>query len=97
MSRAYKVSDADIETAIRGLISAANEIAYTRQAGLSSLQNEQMILAYVGHHHKIRRRDVMDLCHINKDQTTRLLKKLTDEGKLQKQGQSRGTYYVLLD
>lgn len=70
------------------------ELAYTRQAGLSPFRNEQMILAYVDHHRKIQRRDVIDLCHLNEDQATRLLKKLTEEGKLQKKGQSRATHYI---
>lgn len=74
---------------------AGDEVAYTRQVGLSPFRNEQMVLAYVDHHRKIQRRDVIDLCRINEDQATRLLKKLVEEGRLEKKGQSRATHYVL--
>ena len=71
------------------------EVAYTRQAGFSSLQHEQMVLGYVGHHGRIQRKDAMELCRLNKDQAFRLLVRLTAEGRLIQKGEKRGTYYVL--
>ena len=71
------------------------EVAYTRQAGFSRLQHEQMVLAHVGHHSKIQRKEVMELCHLNPDQAYRLLKLLVDEKKLKLQGTGNKTYYTL--
>ncbi|OYY39422.1 MAG: ATPase [Halothiobacillus sp. 35-54-62] len=71
------------------------QVAYTRQAGFSRLQHEQMILGHVQHHGEIRRNEVMDLCHLNKDQASRLLSKLKAEGKLVQHGNKRGSFYRL--
>lgn len=71
------------------------QVAYTRQAGFSRLQHEQMVLSHVRHHGQIRRSDVIDLCHLSHDQANRLLTRLKDEGKLIKHGKLRGSYYTL--
>jgi len=71
-----------------------HQIAYTRQAGFSNLQHEQMILSHAKHN-SIQRSVVMELCHLNKDQASRLLTKLKDEGKLIQHGEKRGTFYTL--
>ena len=71
------------------------EVAYTRQVGFTDLQHEQMVLSYVGHHGRIQRSQVMELCRLNKDQAYRLLTKLKEEGRLEQQGEKRGTYYTL--
>ncbi|MBM97045.1 MAG: ATPase [Oceanospirillaceae bacterium] len=72
-----------------------DKVAYTRQAGFSRLQNEQMVLSHVQHHGRVQRQEVMDLCHLSKDQATRLLKALREDGRLQQQGEKRGAYYIL--
>ena len=72
-----------------------DKVAYTRQAGFSRLQNEQMVLSHVHHHGRVQRQEVMDLCHLSKDQATRLLKALKENGRLQQQGEKRGAYYTL--
>jgi ATP-dependent DNA helicase RecG len=72
-----------------------DKVAYTRQAGFSRLQNEQMVLSHVQHHGRVQRQEVMDLCHMSKDQATRLLKALKDDGRLQQHGERRGAYYTL--
>lgn len=71
------------------------EVAYTRQAGFSRLQHEQMVLGHVGHHSKIQRKEVMELCHLNSGQAYRLLQQLIDENKLVRQGVGKATYYTL--
>lgn len=70
-------------------------MAYTRQAGFSDLQHEQMVLSYVHHHGRIQRNEVVELCHLNRDQAKRLLRRLKVEGKLIQHGVHRGTYYTL--
>jgi ATP-dependent DNA helicase RecG len=71
------------------------QVEYTRQAGFSRLQHEQMVLGHVRHHGRIQRREVMDLCHLNVDQAKWLLKRLKEEGKLIQHGTLRGTFYTL--
>lgn len=72
-------------------------VAYTRQVGFSSLQHEQMVLSHVRHHGRIQRNEVMDLCHLNRDQAARLLKRLKDAGKLVQHGKLRSSFYSLGD
>jgi len=71
------------------------QVEYTRQAGFSRLQHEQMVLGHVRHHGRIQRREVMDLCHLNVDQAKWLLKRLKEEGKLVQHGTLRGAFYTL--
>jgi ATP-dependent DNA helicase RecG len=72
-----------------------DQVAYTRQASFTRLQNEQMVVSHVQHHGQIKRADVMELCHLDKDQAANLLKKLKEEEKLQQHGERRGAYYTM--
>lgn len=74
-----------------------DKVAYTRQAGFSRLQHEQLVFAHLQHHGQIQRQEVMELCHLSKDQATRLLKKLKDDGQVVPHGERRGTFYTLAD
>ncbi len=71
--------------------------AYTRQAGFTPLQHEQMVLNYVRQHGQIRRADVMDLCHLTGDQSWKLLKRLTEQGKIRRHGVRKGAFYTAGD
>ena len=70
------------------------QVAYTRQAGFSSLQNEQMVLSHVRHHGQIRRSEVIDLCRLTENQAAKLLKRLKDDGRLVKSGERRWAFYT---
>ncbi len=70
------------------------QVAYTRQAGFSSLQNEQMVLSHVRHHGQIRRSEVIDLCRLTQNQAAKLLKRLKEEGRLVKHGERRWAFYT---
>jgi ATP-dependent DNA helicase RecG len=72
-------------------------VAYTRQAGFSRLQHEQMVLAHVGHHGRIQRSEAVELCHLTPSQARRLQTRLTAEGKLVQHGAKRGSFYTLPD
>jgi len=74
-----------------------NQVAYTRQAGFSGLQHEQMVLSHVRHHGRIQRSEVIDLCHLSRDQAAKLLRRLKSEGKLIQHGERRGSFYTLQD
>lgn len=69
-------------------------VAYTRQAGFSALQHEQMVLAHVEHHGQIRRSEAADLCRLDARQAGRLLKRLVAEGKLTMHGEWRWSFYT---
>ena len=71
------------------------QVAYTRQAGFSSLQHEQMVLGHVRHHGRIKRGEVMELCHLNKGQAGKLLLRLKSEGKLIQHGKLKAAFYIL--
>jgi ATP-dependent DNA helicase RecG len=86
-SRSYTLSAA--------LYSAAGgKAAYTRQAGFTALQNEQLVLNYVGQHGRIQRAEVMALCRLSEGQAKDLLKKLKARGELVQHGERRAAYYT---
>lgn len=72
-----------------------DKAAYTRQAGFSSIQNEQMVLNFVRQHRQIKRADVMELCRLSTDQAAKLLKKMKDNGAIVQHGKNRGAVYTL--
>ncbi|MCW0412925.1 putative DNA binding domain-containing protein [Xanthomonas sacchari] len=69
--------------------------AYTRQAGFTSLQNEQLVLNYVQQHGQIRRAEVMELCRLGALQAKALLGRLKAQGRLSQHGTRRVAYYTL--
>lgn len=74
---------------------AGDKAAYTRQAGFTPIQHEQMVLNYVQQHGRIQRAEVMDLCRLSPDQAAKLLKRMKDKGALIQQGERRWSIYKL--
>lgn len=72
-----------------------DKAAYTRQAGFTPIQHEQMVLSFARQHGSIRRAEVMELCRLSAEQSKILLTKLRDENRLTLQGEKRGSHYVL--
>ncbi|MBI6953300.1 DNA glycosylase AlkZ-like family protein [Pseudomonas sp. CCOS 191] len=72
-----------------------DKAAYTRQAGFTPIQHEQMVLNYVQQHGHIQRAEVMDLCRLSPDQAAKLLKRMKDKGALIQQGERRWAVYKL--
>ncbi|MBK9522284.1 MAG: hypothetical protein IPO13_11870 [Rhodocyclaceae bacterium] len=70
------------------------KVQYTRQAGFDRLQHEQMVKSYVDQHGRITRQEVIELCRLTPDQAYKLLKRLSDEKLLKKQGVKRHSFYV---
>lgn len=73
---------------------AGDKAAYTRQAGFTAIQHEQMVLSYVRQHGQIKRAEVMELCRLSGDQAKTLLKRLVDQRSLIKHGERRWAYYT---
>lgn len=72
---------------------AGQKAAYVRQAGFDPIQREQMVLAYIDTHGAIKRAEAAELCRISPFQATRLLKRLTETGKVNTSGQGKGAIY----
>ncbi|MDH1427390.1 putative DNA binding domain-containing protein [Comamonas aquatica] len=73
---------------------AGDKAGYTRQAGFTALQNEQLVLNYVRQHGRIRRAEVMELCRLSEGQAKDLIKKLKGRGALVQHGERRSAYYT---
>ena len=73
---------------------SGDKAAYTRQAGFTPIQHEQMVLSYVQQHGQIRRAEVMELCRLSTDQAAKLLKKLKSDGAIVQHGKNRGAVYT---
>jgi ATP-dependent DNA helicase RecG len=52
-----------------------------------------MVLQYVAAHGRITRKDVCELCRINEDQASYLLRKLGRRNALELADKGRGAYY----
>jgi len=70
-----------------------DKAAYTRQAGFTPIQNEQMVLNYVRQHGRIRRAEVMELCRLSEGQAKDLLKRMLGASLLELHGAGRGAFY----
>ena len=66
---------------------------YIRQAGFDAIQQEQMVLNYIDKHGSIKRAEVMDLCHVTRDQAYKLLFRLRKRGSITKIGAKKGSVY----
>jgi ATP-dependent DNA helicase RecG len=73
---------------------AGDKAGYVRQAGFTTLQNEQMVLRYVRQHGQIRRAEVMALCRLSEGQAKELIRKLKERGELVQHGERRAAYYT---
>ena len=71
------------------------QVAYTRQLGFSRVQHPEMVLNYVSQHGRIRRAEAMELCRLSGDQAQKLLRRMTEDGRLTMRGNRRGAFYVL--
>jgi ATP-dependent DNA helicase RecG len=67
--------------------------AYVRQAGFDPIQQEQMVLTFIDKHGAIKRADVMELCHLTKNQAYKLLARLKERGEILQIGERKGAVY----
>jgi len=74
---------------------AGQQSEYVRQVGFDHIQQEQMVLKYVKAHGHISRREVMELCQLGEDQAYRVLRRLSEEGKLVRIGFTKSAIYIL--
>lgn len=55
----------------------------------------QMVMEYVSQHGRITRRETAALCKISDRQSREVLERLVKQGHLRRQGEGRGTFYIL--
>lgn len=72
---------------------SAGKAAYTRQAGFSPIQHEQMVLSYIRQHGHIKRSEVMELCRLSEGQVKELLRRMSAEGLIVLEGAGRASIY----
>lgn len=71
------------------------EAEYVRQAGMTRIEQEQMVLKLAGVKGRIKRKDVTDLCRVSSWQAYYILRKLTSNGELTAEGSGKSTTYAL--
>ncbi len=69
--------------------------AYVRTRGFDAIQQQQMILTFVGRHGSISRKEAADLCQLDPNAASTVLRGLRDEGRLVMEGSRRGSRYRL--
>ncbi|WP_306601219.1 ATP-binding protein [Geothrix sp. 21YS21S-2] len=69
--------------------------AYVRQSGIEPIRHEEMVLKLVETQGILRRADVMELCGLSPNQARKLLARLVESGRLQRDGKTRGATYQL--
>ena len=74
---------------------SGQKAAYVRQVGFDPIQQEQMVLKFIQTHGQIKRADVMDLCHPDRNQAYRLLTKMKESGQIKQIGEQKGAVYEL--
>ena len=67
--------------------------AYVRTRGFDRIQQEQMVLTYVGEHGSITRSDAAELCRLSPDQASRMLRPMVRNGSLEMTGSRRTARY----
>lgn len=73
---------------------SGEKTAYVRQVGFDRIQQEQMVLKYIDAHGSIKRADVMELCHIDRNQAYRLLTTLKTQKIIRQIGERKGASYA---
>ncbi len=68
---------------------------YVRQAGMTRIEQEQMVLKLARQKGRIKRKDVMDLCHLSMKQAYSLLLNLVQHDELVRTGTRSVAFYEL--
>ena len=69
-------------------------VKYVRQTDIDQLRYAELVVKLARQKGSISRKDVIALLHISPPQAYRLLKKMTEDGTLIQQGNTRGAHYV---
>lgn len=72
-----------------------NDVAYIQDKTVQQLKGKRYVIDYCREKGTINRSKVEELCGYSKDQATYLLKKMCNDGELERMGRGRGTKYRL--
>ncbi len=70
-------------------------VKYVRQTDIDQLRYPELVVKLARQKSPISRKDVIALLHISPSQAYRLLKKMTEDGTLIQQGNTRGAHYMI--
>ena len=70
-------------------------VKYVRQTDIDQLRYPELVTKLAKQKGSISRKDVIELLHISPPQAYRLLKKMTEDGTLIQQGNTRGAHYMI--
>lgn len=70
-------------------------VKYVRQTDIDQLRYPELVVKLARQKSPISRKDVIALLHISPSQAYRLLKKMTEDGTLIQQGNTRGAHYII--
>lgn len=74
-----------------------NMVGYVRQTGIDLIKYEELIMKLaINQNGSVTRENVADLLGINPAQAYRILKKLTEKGKLKLVGSGRAAHYEVI-
>lgn len=73
---------------------SGNEAGYTRQHGMTTLQEKDIILRHLESFSRISRADVVELCRCDRNHAYYLLKLLLQDGIIKKIGSGKSAYYA---
>ena len=74
-----------------------NIVGYVRQTGIDAVKNEAWIMELIQRQGgKITRENVVELLNVTPSQAYRLLKKMSDKGRIKLVGNGRSAYYELV-
>ena len=72
-------------------------VGYVRQTGIDAVKNEAWIMELIQKQGgKITRDNVVELLNVTPPQAYRLLKKMSDKGRIKLVGSGRSAYYELI-
>ncbi len=73
---------------------SGNETGYTRQRGMTTLQEIGMIDRHIEKFGKISRTETAELCKCDSNHAYYLLRRMTDEGRIEVKNKGKFSYYV---
>lgn len=72
-----------------------NLAGYVRQSGIDEIRYEELIMKLLVNQGYVTRKDIVNLLNISPSQAYRLLKKLTEDNKIELEGYGRKSRYVI--
>ena len=73
---------------------SGNETGYTRQRGMTIIQEKAMIKSHIEKFGKITRAEIVDLCKCNTSHANYLLNALQETEDIKKMGKGKNTFYI---